>query len=31
VVAVSGDLLSIVLAIFCFAVLYALMEGIDRI
>jgi hypothetical protein len=31
VAAVPGDLLSILLAIFCFAVLYALMEGIDRI
>jgi hypothetical protein len=29
--AVPGDLLSILLGIFCFAVLYALMEGIGRI
>jgi len=27
----AGDILAIVLGIFCFAVLYALMEGIDQI
>jgi len=27
----AGDVLAIVLGIFCFAVLYALLEGIDRV
>jgi len=28
---VPGDLIAILVGIFCFAVLYALMEGIDQI
>jgi hypothetical protein len=31
VIPMGGDVLAIVLGIFCFAVLYALLEGIDRV
>jgi hypothetical protein len=30
-VAMPGDLIAILVGIFCFVVLYALMEGIDRV
>jgi hypothetical protein len=31
VLSMAGDIIAIVLGIFCFAVLYALLEGIDRV